>query len=113
MVRGAFYIEEGVSDVDEGASDPDAGRVTLKPRRAPLIWMPKFLAWRTASLNLKCKRVPLTWMRRREGDSGAERATLKPITAILGQTRAPLTRLTRRMALLMCRRAPLMLGGRL
>ena len=34
MVMGAFYMEEGVSDVDEGASDPDAGRVTLKPRRA-------------------------------------------------------------------------------
>ena len=42
MVRGAFYMEEGVSDVDEGASDPDAGRVTLKPGRAPMIWMLKF-----------------------------------------------------------------------
>ena len=30
---GAFYMEEGVSDVDEGASDPGAGMVTLKPRR--------------------------------------------------------------------------------
>ena len=27
-MMGAFYMEEGVSDVDEGASDPDAGRVT-------------------------------------------------------------------------------------